>query len=150
MKNLPNTKNALILRTDFSDNSAWDSIRTAIEEPVGEFRFRAHVDFLSDPEYTDITLDDLLVLIPPSRDDLPLILPVPGYTFIFIVDQRAISEPEHPILVIDLSEERGRSFRAIPSAIQTIENNLSNANMDFDEFADFTDPDGIFRAFDVQ
>jgi len=41
----------------------------------------------------------------------------------------------------------GRSFRAIPSAIQSIENNLSIANMGFSEFARATDLDGIFRRF---
>jgi hypothetical protein len=138
VKNLPNTTNALVVRTDFSDDSTWDSIRTAIEAPVGEFQFRAQVDFLSDLEYANLTPDDFLALIPLHRNDIP---------FIFIVDQRTISDPEHPILVIDLFEERGRSFRAVPSTIQAIENNLSIANMDFNEFADFTDPDGVYRGF---
>lgn len=40
------------------------------------------------------------------------------------------------MLVIDLGEERGRSFRAIPSALQSVENNLSIANLDFVDFAE--------------
>ncbi|HLF89873.1 MAG TPA: hypothetical protein VI451_13065 [Anaerolineales bacterium] len=44
-------------------------------------------------------------------------------------------------------EEYGREFRAIPSQIQGIENNLSIANMDFEEFADSVDEDGVFRGF---
>jgi hypothetical protein len=35
----------------------------------------------------------------------------------------------------------------IPSEIQSIENNLSLANMDFEEFAESADKDGIFRGF---
>jgi hypothetical protein len=48
---------------------------------------------------------------------------------------------------MDLCNRRGRTFRAIPSQIQGIENNLSIANMDFYEFADWVDEDGVFRGF---
>ena len=58
-----------------------------------------------------------------------------------------ISRLDSPILVIDLYTEVGREFRALPRTIQAIENNLSIANMDFREFADSTDSDGIFRDF---
>ena len=35
----------------------------------------------------------------------------------------------------------------VPGQVWSIENNLSIANMDFFEFADRTDPDGVFRGF---
>jgi hypothetical protein len=38
-------------------------------------------------------------------------------------------------------------FRALPSQIQSIQNNLSIGNMDFEEFANNIDPDGVFRGF---
>jgi uncharacterized protein DUF6924 len=38
-------------------------------------------------------------------------------------------------------------FRAIPSQIQGIENNLSIANMDFEGFAEAVNEDGVFRGF---
>lgn len=135
MKNIPETENSLVLRTDFSDDAAWESLRTAIEKPVGQFR--AYVDFLSDPAYAGLATADLLNLIPSGSN----------HTFIFVVDRRAISDPEHPLLVIDLFEERGRAFRVIPSEMWSIENNLSIANMDFAEFADAAEPDGVFRGF---
>jgi hypothetical protein len=64
-----------------------------------------------------------------------------------IVDDATVRWPEHPILVVDLWHEPGRGFRAVPAAVQSIENNLSIANMDFGEFADAVDEDGIFRGF---
>jgi len=70
-----------------------------------------------------------------------------GHPILFVVDTTATTLPEYPILIIDLAEEFGRSFRAIPSAIQSIENNLSIANMGFSEFTGATDEDGIFRRF---
>ena len=58
-----------------------------------------------------------------------------------------MSLPDHPLLIVDLFEGSGREFRARPSQIQTIENNLSIANMDFQEFAEAVDQSGIFRGF---
>jgi hypothetical protein len=135
MKNIPETKNALVLRTDFSDDTAWEAICAAIEKPVG--LFRAYVDFLSDPQYKDLTPETLLSLIPANSN----------HTFIFVVDHDTISMPEHPILVVELYWERGRAFRVIPSEMWGIENNLSIGNMDFEDFADAVDPDGVFRGF---
>ncbi len=135
MKNFPETEHALVLRTDFSDDNAWKSICKAIREPVGEFQ--AYVDFVSDLEFDGINLEQLLSRIPTDSK----------HVFIFVVDRIAFSHPDHPILVMDLLTERGRTFRVIPSEMWGIENNLSIANMDFAEFADSTDPDGIFRGF---
>jgi hypothetical protein len=49
--------------------------------------------------------------------------------------------------VVDLYAEPGRTFRVVPRETWAVENNLSIANMDFAEFADRADPDGIFRGF---
>jgi hypothetical protein len=46
-----------------------------------------------------------------------------------------------------LFDDPGRVFRVVPSQILGIENNLSTANMDFDEFADSVGEDGVFRGF---
>ena len=135
MKKLPSSEDSLVLRTDFSDDSAWASICAAIKQPVGEFR--ASVDFVSDPEYDGLTVEQLTGLMPEDSD----------LTFAFIVDRVALTHPEHPILVVDLYDEPGRTFRVIPSRMYSVENNLSIANMDFEEFAEEVDDDGIFRGF---
>jgi hypothetical protein len=140
MKQLPQTENPLVLRTDFSNQAAWEAIRAEIQKPVGIFRFRANVEFLDDLHYTDISKDQLLKLIPDHYN----------HSFIVIVDQIAISHPDHPLLIVDLYEGSGNEFRAIPSQIQGIENNLSIANMDFEEFAEAVDTDGIFRGFPIK
>jgi uncharacterized protein YbcV (DUF1398 family) len=137
MKPIPQTENALILRTDFSNQAIWEAICREIQKPVGVFRFRANVDFLNDVEYANLTREQVLELIPKNYD----------HSFIVIVDQTAISHPAHPLLVVDLYEGSGNEFRAIPSQIQGIENNLSIANMDFEEFAEAVDESGIFRGF---
>jgi hypothetical protein len=70
-----------------------------------------------------------------------------GHSFVFVVDALTVQHPEHPVLVIDLFAEPGRTFRVIPSSMWSVENNLSIGNMDFEEFADSVGADGIFRGF---
>ena len=137
MKQIPKTENALVLRTDFSDQAIREKICQMIQKPVGIFRFRANVEFLDDIEFADLTQEQLLERIPRNYN----------HSFIILVDQTAISHPDHPLLIVDLYERSGREFRAIPSQVQSIENNLSIANMDFEEFAHSVDEDGIFRGF---
>ena len=137
MKQIPETENPLILRTDFSNQAVWERICGIIQKPVGIFRFRANVEFVDDIEYAGLTKDQLLELIPKDY----------SHTFIIVVDRTAVSLPDHPLLIVDLYERSGREFRAIPSKIQGIENNLSIANMDFEEFAESVDESGVFRGF---
>jgi Domain of unknown function (DUF6924) len=136
-KPIPETTNALVLRTDFSDPAAWESLRKAVQEPEKEFGFLANLDLVSDPEYRDLTTEQVLALIPEASNR----------SFLFIVDRTTLSRPDQPILVVDLFEQRGRSFRVVPSEMWSVENNLSIANMDFEEFADSVDADGVFRGF---
>jgi hypothetical protein len=135
--NLPETENALVLRTDFSDDAAWDALCEAIRKPEAEFGFQAYVDAVSDPAFAGLAVIQLLALIPPEWN----------HTFFFVVDRMAIEHPDHPILVIDAWEQRGRTFRVIPAEMWSVENNLSLANMDFEDFSDSADSDGILRSF---
>ena len=134
MRPLPRSEQALVIRTDFSDDTGWNTVVTAIRQPVEGFY--AYVEFVDDPGFEGLTVEQLVAV----RDDL-------SKSYAILADGGTMREAEHPLLVVDLIEELGRTFRAIPSAIQSIENNLSIANMDFWEFADNVDADGVFRAF---
>ena len=139
MNQLPKTVNPLVIRTDFENQRRWKTICKMIRAPVpapGD-TFYAYVEFLDNAGFRGLSKEDLLERVP---NDYP-------HSFLFVVDRTAIAHPDFPILVVDLRADRGRSFRAIPSAIQSIENNLSIANMDFFEFARAVDQDGIFRGF---
>jgi hypothetical protein len=53
-------------------------------------------------------------------------------------------------LFVDLNEfnqQVGRTFRSVPQEVEPIVANLSISNMDFFEFADRADADGVFRGF---
>src|ERR1044072_2531730 len=137
MRQVPDPENAPVLRTDFSDQMAWEKIKAEILEPVGIFRFLANVEFVDDMEFANTPKEQLLEILPKDYN----------HSFIIVVDQIAISHPEHPLLIIDLLNRSIRDFRALPGQIQGVENILSIANMDFEEFADAVDEDGIFRGF---
>jgi hypothetical protein len=132
LKKIPNTENSLVLRTDFADEAAWKALGAAIQRPVGDFQ--ARVSLLSDRVYEGATVEQIIA----SAAD---------HAFVFIADRSALKDPAHPVLVVDLEDEPGRSFRVIPSEAWSVENNLSLANMGFDEFADAVDEDGVFRGF---
>jgi hypothetical protein len=135
MKDLPDSNAALVVRTDFSDENAWALICSEIEAAVGEFR--AYVSYVCDPDFAGLSISTLTSLAQSG----------PYRSFIFVVDQLAVTNPEHPIVVVDLVDEPGRTFRVIPRETCSVENNLSISNMDFAEFADSADPDGVFRGF---
>jgi len=154
MKTLPPTNFTLFVRTDFSDDAAWKAVCSEIRQPpaeelawfakwaelnaeMGQFvgQLQAHVEIVDDPDYANLAVEHLLECLPPDSH----------HTFLFVVDRTTISRPDHPILVVDLYWQRGRTFRAIPSQIQTIENNLSIANCDWEDFADHVDDERIYR-----
>lgn len=135
MKDFPYSEDALVVRTDFSDEAAWARICREIEAPVGEFR--AYVSFVSDPDFDGISISELISL---GRRG-------PFRSFMFVVDRVSLTDTEHPILVLDLLHEVGRTFRVVPHEMWGVENNLSIANMDFSDFADNAETDGVFRGF---
>jgi tetratricopeptide (TPR) repeat protein len=128
-------ENSLVLRTDFSNESAWKAVCAAIQDLDAEFS--ANVNFVSEQKYDGLETDKLL----------PLLSGMSPQSFAFIVDNIALTNPEHAILVVDLKDKPGQTFRVIPSALWEVENNLSIANMDFEEFASAVGKDGIFRGF---
>jgi hypothetical protein len=136
VKKLPKSDNSLLLRTDFSDDAAWADLCEAVQLPSEE-GFQARLNCISDPAYNGLTVAQLVALAPKGGD----------HTFAFIADRVAITNPDRPVLVVDLYDEPGRTFRVIPREMWGVENNLSIANMDYSEFADNADPDGVFRGF---
>lgn len=136
MPKWPDTDNPVLLRTDFSDEAAWAALCEAARSPSEE-GFQANVDCVSDRSFDGLSVEPVAASARKAS----------GQTFAFIADRLTLTDPERPVLVVDLSHEPGRTFRVIPSQLWAVENNLSLANMDYAEFADHVDPDGVFRGF---
>ncbi|MFG2245777.1 DUF6924 domain-containing protein [Spirillospora sp. NPDC048823] len=131
----------LVIRTDFSDQSAWEATRTAIDGPEElESEYMYSPEFTDDSAYQELSVEEILARLPEAMQG----------RFIAVVDQTTLASREKPILLVDLNRRNGnygRTFRVIPSELPSIEVNLSLANMDFFEFAGSVDPDGVFRGF---
>jgi len=130
----------LLLRTDYSDDAAWQAAVNAATAVYGadDFdRFGASLQPVESPELDGLTPAGLVHL---PRD---------GYlSHLAVADARTMSDLT--ILFVDLNEyneQGGRTFRAVPQEVEPITANLAIANIDFFEFADAADPDGVFRGF---
>ena len=121
-----------MLRTGFADQQAWEAVREAVRLADDTFEY---VTFLDDPAYRDLSSEQILALVP---EEYP-------HSFLIVADDTTVALADRPLLVVDLYEERGREFRTVPLEVISISSNLSIANMDFSEFADAVDSDGVYR-----
>jgi hypothetical protein len=134
---LPASDYSLLIRTDFSNDQAWRDLCAAIQAPQTADEFQAMVECIDDKSCEGLLPAMVLSVLPNP----------PGRSFVFLADSRAIEEADHPVLVVDLLTDPGHTFRVVASRAWGVENNLRLANMDFSEFADCIDADGVFRCF---
>lgn len=131
--NIPKSENAVLIRTDFSDEGAWHDLLEAARDPAEPFTFNMEV--VDHRANKGATVDQLMEALPA---DYP-------HSFMVVADKGAISDSDYPLLVVDLLEEPGRQFRALAAEVASIDNNLSIGNMGFEELAQMVDEGGIFR-----
>ena len=93
MTHLTQSKESLVVRTDFTDDEAWHEVKAAIVQPHSVYGFQAYVVFVDDTQYDSLAVDRLLELIPEGGNQ----------TFIFLVDSQTIRDPKHPVLCVDLA-----------------------------------------------
>lgn len=137
---LPATENPILLRTHFADAAAWDALKAAVAAAAASTDESPDLAIIDDATFADIAPDKLRTLLPDDAE----------HTFAFLADATAMTDKEHPILVIDLSRRKVKTFRVTPAALGEVAANLSLANMEFDEFAKAAarDAAGIFRGVD--
>jgi hypothetical protein len=141
----------LLVRTDFTDDDAWDQVRDEATREYGPDGFCACVEPVSDPVWAGATWKAVKAAAP--TDDT-------GACVLFIADSITFASPEHSILVVDLEDKilsvaefpeiaDRTPFRCIPSALWGVENNLSIANLSWEDFADAVDDDGVYRDIEL-
>ncbi|GAB3348305.1 hypothetical protein RMN56_13005 [Micromonospora halotolerans] len=128
---------SVVLRTDFNDDPAWDTLKAAIDS----LDAYPSATYVSDPVYVGMTVQELVDIDAAASDDDKL-------TYLFLADATTMTDDEHPLLAVDLYTEPGRTFRLPPRWYADVSANLTIANMGFDDFADATDESGTFRGFD--
>jgi hypothetical protein len=142
---------ALLVRTDFTDDDAWDLVCAEATREYGPDAFCANVEPFSDPAWTGATWEAVKAAVPEGGG---------GSSVLFIADSVTFASREHPVLVIDLQDTflspeefpeivDRTPFRCAPAALWEVENNLNLANLDWEDFAGSTDDDGIYRGMDL-
>jgi hypothetical protein len=131
------SSSSLLVRTDFTSDEAWDRVR---EEALRENAdgFRAYIEPVSDRAFEKATWAAVRAAVPTHTE---------GASVLFVADATTLSSPDHPILVVDLLDTRLTPFRCITAALWSVDNNLNLANLDWADFADAVEEDGIFRGF---
>jgi len=138
-KPLPKSENSLLIRTDFSTDSVWSKLRSALEA-INEDGFQANLTVIDDVDYAGLSVAQLIELKPSGEQR-------GEHSFAFLADATSHTNPEHPILVVELRENPGQIFRVIPTELWSVENNLALGNMDFKDFAQSVDADDVFRGW---
>ena len=127
---------SLVLRTDFSDDQAWETLQATINMS-DEYPCATYV---SDQAYAGVSIQALIEMHS-SGGDADYI----GY--LFLADAVTMRDPEQPLLAVDLGWQPGRTFRVPPRWYADISANLTIANIGFHEFADAADASGTYRGF---
>ncbi|MET9048296.1 hypothetical protein ABZX34_36565 [Streptomyces sp. NPDC004362] len=144
---------ALVVRTDYHDDAAWQDVATALMQSWGDGLYEARIHFVNDPAWADATADDVLNVV---RADEKLAV-------VFLADRMSMQAGTRPLLAVttltredceddedyDELTEFGREFRTAPAGVHDIHANLSIGNMGFEEYAAWAhdDPEGIYRSF---
>ena len=135
MTTLPSA--SVLVRTWFGAEDAWESLVEEVQTP-SEDGFLASVRLVSDRDFDGLTAEGLVARQPG------------GALASFLADETTLTSPDHPILAVWVFQDDERDnppFRVVPAELWSVENNINLANMDWAEFTDTLDADGVFRGF---
>jgi hypothetical protein len=136
MAGLPSTEASLLVRTDFSDGIAWEKTKAAslAESDDG---YRAYLHVVDDATLGEATWQDLRRAI----------LALERHASVLFVADSAALAGDHSIQVVDLSRASRPPFRCLAKELWGVDNNLNLANMEWEDFADNVEADGVYRGF---
>jgi hypothetical protein len=130
----------VLVRTWFADDSAWESLIRSVQTPSEE-GFLANLILVNDPALAGLSAEGLKETHQ-------------GNAFVaFLADETTLRDAGHPILAVwvypvaDDDPRDLRPFRVVAAEVWSVENNINLANMDWHDFTDAADGDGIFRGF---
>ncbi|WP_147437473.1 DUF6924 domain-containing protein [Micromonospora musae] len=133
----PDDLTSLVLRTDFTDDAAWEALKAALHAWEGH----DSATFVDDPNYANLSVQELVDAEDAASHEDKLI-------YLFLADATTMTDVERPLLAVDLAHEPGRTFRVPPRWFADVSANFTIANLDFDERADAADNSGTYRGLD--
>jgi hypothetical protein len=147
MSSFLNTPNSLLLRTDFSDDSAWATLVEKLE--ADGLDLRGLLEYVSDPSHNGFSTDDIARLF--EADEAQGFVEEQG--FVIVADFRTFTDELSTVMVVNLldttnyggNDRIGRKFRIPVEDVWDVVANIPIGNVTFDEFAEEYDEDGFRR-----
>ncbi|ASR38558.1 hypothetical protein BAY61_30175 [Prauserella marina] len=127
---MPDTDYSPLLRTDFTDDEAWSGLLAEIGHDW--------LTVMADPAHEGLSVPELVALVPEDR----------SYPVLAVADDVTFSAAERTLLLVDVDEEPGRSFRAVPEAFSSAIGNLAIQNQSFEDYLGMVDDSGVYRLSD--
>ena len=128
-----------IIRIDFSDDTSWEAMKYEINKS-SFYMQSASVHYVSD-KYNESLLPGELVAKYKSNQKID---------DIYIYDSQSTKDGSILIIALDPIVDCPNSIRITPEKLAMYDVNSSLGNMDFIDFAQSIDSDGIFREFSEQ
>lgn len=125
----------MLIRTEFSDSKTWQAIVDATTRENSD-GFVANLTVVSDPAWASASVQDVLTAHAGDKER----------AVAFVFDAAALSDEKHSLLCINLASKKARTMRVLPSAVWSVENNLSLGNMEWRDFASAL-VEGVFVGF---
>ncbi|MGO4458098.1 hypothetical protein AB4039_12445 [Streptomyces sp. M-16] len=128
----------LLVRTDFAHPRAWQELCETVQAPSTD-GFLADTATIDDTAYRGLPPEQILQRLPTRPQD----------RLLAVADTTTCATAGRPVLVIDLLRPLRplRSLRVLATELWSIDNNLTLGNMDYHEFLNAADENGIFRGF---
>lgn len=146
---LPAGEDLPVIRTDFSDDGAWQNAVARVSAEYvwgsGDPAVSFPVTPIDDPRYENLTPAQLRLLVPHGVD----------WPMLAVADAETMAAPKRHMLLVNLDEDSlGPTARATPAAIVEVATNLWIGNMDWEDFVgdpdyDTYDPDSILEAMSL-
>ncbi|MEU9993047.1 hypothetical protein AB0E10_41060 [Streptomyces sp. NPDC048045] len=143
---------ALVVRTDYHDDQAWQDVVAALTEPWGDSQYEPHVHLMDDPAWAGATVEEVLTAV---CGDVNLAV-------VFLADRTTKQTESHALLAVttltreecvdeedyEQLTEFGRDFRTIPAGVHDVHANVSIGSPGFEEYAAWAhdDREGIYRS----
>ncbi|WP_267717366.1 DUF6924 domain-containing protein [Streptomyces sp. CoH17] len=112
MKKLPQTKDVLLIRTDFTEGDAWGVLQAVLAAPG--FHPRLHI--VDDSAYRNLGPLKASSLAPTSN-------------FLLLADKATLSTPDLQLLAIFPSQRKSDGIRVAAEEVWTVENSIFQANI---------------------
>lgn len=142
---------AVVVRTDYQDEEAWQTVVKLLSEPWGDGEFEPLVYLVDDPAWSGAPGEAVIGAI--AAQSCPSV--------VFLADRETMEAAQHALLAVntvsreavgdeeyEYMTEFGGGFRTAPIGVHSIHASLRLGDMGFEEFAGAAqdDPEGVYRS----